>query len=474
MNELTPNQIVKELDKYIIGQEEAKKSVAIALRNRYRRRLLSPEMRDEVTPKNIIMMGPTGVGKTEIARRLAKLVDAPFIKVEATKFTEVGYVGRDVESMVRDLVATSIRMVKQRELDKVKEKAGDIVNERLLDAIIPSSANPADTKNAYEMFFGNRRPQGQPQPAQPQSPADPAAEQERIMSRAEMRRRLEAGELEDMQIEIMVEDRQSVPIGVIGSDGGNSEMSMNLGGMLGSIFPSKKKKRKTTVAQAREIFTSEESQKLIDMDAINEEGLRSAEQDGIIFLDEIDKIAGGYKGNGPDVSREGVQRDILPIVEGCTVTTKYGPVKTDYMLFIGAGAFHMSKVSDLIPELQGRFPIKVKLDSLTEEDFLKILTQPQNALIKQYTELLATEDLELKFEPDALEYLAKMAFMENETSENIGARRLYTVLEKVLSEISFYAPEYEQKEFTVTRDYVKNVFRSEEEDLKKDTSRFIL
>ncbi|MBO4359273.1 MAG: ATP-dependent protease ATPase subunit HslU [Eubacteriaceae bacterium] len=474
MNELTPNQIVKELDKYIIGQDEAKKSVAIALRNRYRRRLLSPEMRDEVTPKNIIMMGPTGVGKTEIARRLAKLVDAPFIKVEATKFTEVGYVGRDVESMVRDLVATSIRMVKQRELDNVKEKAKDIVDERLLDAILPASAAAPETKNAYEIFFGNRRPQQQPQQPAQQSIPDPQAQQEMRLSRAEMKRRLDAGELEDMQIEIMVEDRQSVPIGVIGSDGGNSEMSMNLGGMLGSIFPQKKKKRKTTVAQAREIFTAEESQKLIDMDAINEEGLRSAEQDGIIFLDEIDKIAGGYKGNGPDVSREGVQRDILPIVEGCTVTTKYGPVKTDFMLFIGAGAFHMSKVSDLIPELQGRFPIKVKLDSLTEEDFLKILTQPQNALIKQYTELLATEGLELKFDEDALEYLAKMAFMENETSENIGARRLYTVLEKVLSEISFYAPEYDQKVFTVTRDYVKNVFKSEEEDLKKDTSRFIL
>ena len=474
MNELTPSQIVRELDKYIIGQQEAKKSVAIALRNRYRRRLLSDEMRDEVTPKNIIMMGPTGVGKTEIARRLAKLVDAPFIKVEATKFTEVGYVGRDVESMVRDLVATSIRMVKQRELDKVKEKTADQVDERLLDAIVPASKKTPETKNAYEIFFGARR-QGQSQPQPPAQEAAPAPEEnaEILSRREEMRRRLKAGELEDMQIEIMVEDRQSVPIGVIG-DGGGNEMSMNISGMLGGIFPAKKKRRKTTVAQAREIFTAEESQKLIDMDAITEEGLRSAEQDGIIFLDEIDKIAGGFKGNGPDVSREGVQRDILPIVEGCTVTTKYGPVKTDYMLFIGAGAFHMSKVSDLIPELQGRFPIKVKLDSLTEEDFLKILTQPQNALIKQYTELLRTEGLELVFEPDALEYLAKMAFMENETSENIGARRLYTVLEKVLGEISFYAPEYEQKEFRVTSDYVKSVFRSEEEDLKKDTSRFII
>lgn len=474
MNELTPNQIVKELDKYIIGQEEAKKSVAIALRNRYRRKLLSPEMRDEVTPKNIIMMGPTGVGKTEIARRLAKLVDAPFIKVEATKFTEVGYVGRDVESMIRDLVTTSIRMVKQRELDRVKEKAADTVNERLLDALLPESKKNSGGKNAYEIFFGNKGQTPQPQPQETLPPADDTE----ILSRREsLRRQLLNNELEDVMIEITVEDKpNSIPIGVIGGsdNGGDEDLGSSLGGVIGSIFPSKKKKRKTTVAQAREIFTAEESQKLIDMDAINEEGLRAAEQDGIIFLDEIDKIAGGFKGNGPDVSREGVQRDILPIVEGCTVTTKYGPVKTDYMLFIGAGAFHVSKVSDLIPELQGRFPIKVKLNSLTEEDFLKILTQPQNALIKQYTEMLRTEDLELRFEEDALEYMARIAFMENETSENIGARRLYTVLEKVLEEISFYAPEYEQKEFVITRDYVKSVFRSEEEDFKKDTSKYIL
>lgn len=466
MKEYTPSQIVKELDKYIIGQTEAKKSVAIALRNRYRRRKLSDEMRDEITPKNIIMMGPTGVGKTEIARRLAKLVDAPFIKVEATKFTEVGYVGRDVESMVRDLVTTSIRLVKQRELDKVSEKTKALVDERLLDAICPQQKKNAG-KGAYDMFYGNS--------AQPSTDSAvlSAAVTEKELQREELRKKLENGELEDMQIEIMVEDRSSVPIGIIG-EGGGDEISMNIGGMLGNIFPPKKKKRKTTVSQARKIFENEESAKLIDMDAITEEGLRSAEQDGIIFLDEIDKIVGGYKGNGPDVSREGVQRDILPIVEGCTVNTKYGPVKTDYMLFIGAGAFHMSKVSDLIPELQGRFPIKVKLESLTEEDFLNILTQPQNAIIKQYTELLKTEDLDLEFEQEALEVLAKMAYLENETSENIGARRLYTVIEKLLEEISFYAPEYDQDKFVVTKEYVKNIFKDEEEDFKKDTGRFIL
>ena len=317
------------------------------------------------------------------------------------------------------------------------------------------------------MFYGNS--------AQPSTDSAvlSAAVTEKELQREELRKKLENSELEDMQIEIMVEDRSSVPIGIIG-EGGGDEISMNIGGMLGNIFPPKKKKRKTTVSQARKIFENEESAKLIDMDAITEEGLRSAEQDGIIFLDEIDKIVGGYKGNGPDVSREGVQRDILPIVEGCTVNTKYGPVKTDYMLFIGAGAFHMSKVSDLIPELQGRFPIKVKLESLTEEDFLNILTQPQNAIIKQYTELLKTEDLDLEFEQEALEVLAKMAYLENETSENIGARRLYTVIEKLLEEISFYAPEYDQDKFVVTKEYVKNIFKDEEEDFKKDTGRFIL
>ncbi len=468
MKDLTPSQIVKELDKYIIGQQEAKKCVAIALRNRYRRKLIPEDMRDEITPKNIIMMGPTGVGKTEIARRLAKLVDAPFIKVEATKFTEVGYVGRDVESMVRDLVNTSIRMVKQREIEKVSERVADIVNERLLDHIVPIKKKD-EGKTPYEMFFGGSQANADVPVVADESP------NENLSKREQIKQELLAGKLEDMMIEIMVEDSQSVPIGVIGGEGGGDEINMNVSSMLGSIFPKKKKKRKTSVTQARKIFENEESQRLLDMDAITEEGLRCAEQDGIIFLDEIDKIVGGgYKAGGPDVSREGVQRDILPIVEGCTVNTKYGAIKTDYILFIGAGAFHMSKVSDLIPELQGRFPIKVKLSSLTEADFLKILTQPQNAIIKQYKELIKTEKIDLIFEDDALDFLAKMAFLENETSENIGARRLYTVIERLLEEISFYAPDYNCEEFVITKDYVKNVFKDEEEDFMKDTGKYII
>ncbi len=471
MKDLTPAQIVKELDKYIIGQDDAKKSVAIALRNRYRRKLLDENMRDEITPKNIIMVGPTGVGKTEIARRLAKLVDAPFIKVEATKFTEVGYVGRDVESMIRDLVNTSIRMVKQREIDKVAEKVEDIVNERLLDHIVPIRKQ-ADGKTPYDMFFGNQKNQSSPAP---QEVITDAEKDELLSKREKIKKELLDGRLEEMMIEITVESSQSLPIGMIGGDNGGEEISMNVNNMLGSLFPKKKKKRKTTVSQARVIFTNEESQRLIDMDAITEEGLRAAEQDGIVFLDEIDKIvSGSFKGSGPDVSREGVQRDILPLVEGCTINTKYGQIKTDYILFIGAGAFHTSKVSDLIPELQGRFPIKVKLNNLTEDDFLKIITQPENALIKQYHELIKTEDVDLSFDADALALLAKLAFMENETSENIGARRLYTVFERLLEEISFYASDYDQKEFVITKDYVKNVFKNEEEDFMRDTSKYII
>ena len=466
MNQLTPSQIVKELDKYIIGQDDAKKSVAVALRNRYRRQQLSDEMKDEITPKNIIMIGPTGVGKTEIARRLAKLVNAPFIKVEATKYTEVGYVGRDVESMVRDLVTVAIQMVKAREMARVREKATDAVNERLLDAICPESKS-RPSRNAYELFIGGRPVNQQPQNTQ-QLPTP-----ENLQTREDYRRRLLNGELEDMVIELEVADNSSIPIGVIGQNGGD-DMTMNMGGILQGLLPQKKKKRKMSVSSAREILINEESQKLLDMDAINEEGLRSAEQEGIIFLDEIDKICGSGATNGPDVSREGVQRDILPIVEGCTVSTKYGPVKTDYMLFIGAGAFHTQKVSDLIPELQGRFPITVRLNSLTEEDFRKILTQPQNAIIKQYTELLRTEGVELKFDDDALELLARMAYMENDTEENIGARRLYTVIEKLLEDISFHAPEYDCGDFTVTKEYVQSIFKDEEEGFTKDMSKFIL
>ena len=465
MNDLTPSKIVKELDKYIIGQKDAKKSVAIALRNRYRRKLLSEEMREEITPKNIIMVGPTGVGKTEIARRLAKLVDAPFIKVEATKFTEVGYVGRDVESMIRDLVNTAIRMVRQREIDNVSERVKEIVNERLLDAIVPIAKKSGEV-SGYDKYFS--------QGTAFESSESSENREELLSRRQKLMKDLTEGHLENFSIEIVTEDNQSLNLGMIGE--GSDEMSMNVSSMLGSLMPKKKKKRKTTVAHARQIFTNEESQKLIDQDAIVEEGLRAAEQEGIIFLDEIDKIASstGHKGSGPDVSREGVQRDILPIVEGCTVNTKYGPIKTDFILFIGAGAFHTAKVSDLIPELQGRFPIKVSLDSLTEEDFKNILTQPQNAIIKQYSELLSTEDVILAFEDEALEALAKIAFIENETSENIGARRLFTVMEKLLAEISFYASDYDQKEFIISKDYVRNTFRDEEEDYIKDSQKYII
>ena len=472
MIDLTPSAIVKELDKYIIGQKEAKKSVAIALRNRYRRKLLTEEMRDEVTPKNIIMMGPTGVGKTEIARRLAKLVDAPFIKVEATKFTEVGYVGRDVESMIRDLVVTSIRMVRQRELDKVEEKAKDLVDERLLDAIVPlKKKEDKKERSPYELVFGSVN--GKPAQEEPMSEEK---YNELSSRRDKLREELKAGHLEDYMIEILVEENKSIPIGSINGGGGEmDEINMDIGGMLGGLLPTKKKKRRTTVSQARKIFMNEEASRLIDEDAIVEEGLRLAENEGIIFLDEIDKIASSsYKGSGPDVSREGVQRDILPIVEGCTVNTKYGSVKTDYILFIGAGAFHTAKVSDLIPELQGRFPIKVQLNNLTEDDFRNILTQPQNAIIKQYKALIATEGLELEFEEEALNYLARIAYLENETNENIGARRLFTVLENLLDEISFYAPEYDCEKFVITKEYVQGKFRKEEEGLLRDTEKFIL
>ena len=471
MKELTPSQIVAELDKYIIGQKDAKKSVAIALRNRYRRKQLPQELREEITPKNIIMMGPTGVGKTEIARRLAKLVDAPFIKVEATKFTEVGYVGRDVESMIRDLVTTSIRMEKQKEMEKVSKKVEPIVNERILDCIVPIKKEEGG-KTPYEMFFGSTPNSTE---TTPKAELSTELKDDLTSRRQKIKNDLLDGRLEDFQIEITVEESQSMPIGMIGVDGGgNNDMSMDMSDMLGSIFPKKKKKRLTTVAQARIIFTNEESQRLLDMDAINERGLKTAEQEGIVFLDEIDKIAGGRGGHGPDVSREGVQRDILPIVEGSTVTTKYGAIKTDFILFIGAGAFHTSKVSDLIPELQGRFPIKVSLNNLTEEDFRCILTQPQNAIIKQYKELLKTENVELIFEEEALEKLAKMAFLENETCENIGARRLYTVIEKLLEEISFYASDYDREEFVITKEYVTSIFKDEEEGMIQDTSKFII
>jgi len=452
MTELTPKEIVRELDKYIIGQEEAKKSMAIALRNRYRRSLLSPELQEEITPKNIIMIGPTGVGKTEIARRLAKLVKAPFIKVEATKFTEVGYVGRDAESMVRDLVYAAIRMAKQRKFDEVKLKAEIMATEKLIDLLVPSMKKKAKPQTPFDMIFGGAN--------EDEDDNDNTVLTDEVrLKRSEIEQKLKAGLLENEIVEIMVEDNASAPIGVIGAGLGDD---MNINDMLGGILPKKKKKRKVTVSEARKILVTQQADKLIDMDEITEQGIRDAEQSGIIFLDEIDKIAGNenFRG-GADVSREGVQRDILPIVEGSTVNTKYGPVKTDHILFVAAGAFHMSKVSDLIPELQGRFPIKVKLHNLSLEHFKAILTQPQNAIIKQYQQLLSTEGLKLEFTEEALEEIAKVAIYQNENNENIGARRLHTVLEKLLEDISFDVTKYADSSVVIDKEYVKKIFDTE-------------
>lgn len=425
MSHLSPKQIVEQLDKYIIGQDEAKRAVAIALRNRYRRNMLDKEMQDEITPKNIIMMGPTGVGKTEIARRLSKLMHAPFIKVEATKFTEVGYVGRDVESMIRDLVEASIRMVKTSRFESVKEKAAKQAEERLVDVLAPLHKKGQTQVNPFQALLG----QGSAPP-----PETPEEKQQRMTKREETISLLRAGRLEETLIEVEVEDNSSIGIEIagMGSD-------IDLGSMFSGILPKKTKKRRVTVSEARKIFEQEESEKLIDMDEVISTAIERAEQDGIIFLDEIDKVAGKSSGHGPDISREGVQRDILPIVEGSTVVTKYGPVKTDYMLFIAAGAFHVAKVSDLIPELQGRFPIKVELKSLSDKDMELILTQPKNALIKQYKALLEADNVRLIFEDDAISAIAKYAVLVNNTSENIGARRLHTVIENLLEDISYNA-----------------------------------
>ena len=420
MNKLTPREIVRELDRYIIGQDEAKKAVAIALRNRYRRAMLPAEIRDEVTPKNILMMGPTGVGKTEIARRLAKLVDAPFVKVEATKFTEVGYVGRDVDSIIRDLVEAAIRVAKEKQAELVHDKAVAAAEDRLVQLIVKPQKKPT---NPIDILLGTkpREPEGTPE-----------EKQKYQTQRDEVRAKLRAGELEHQLVEVEVEEFQpksEIP----GTD-------VNMNDMLGQILPKKTHMRKVEVSEARRILTAEEEQNLIDMDSVYREAIERAEQDGIVFLDEIDKIAGRNSGSSsPDVSREGVQRDILPLVEGSTVSTKYGPVKTDHILFMAAGAFHVSKVSDLIPELQGRFPVRVELKPLSQEDYRRILTQPENALIRQYQALLGVDNIKLVFEEDALDKLAELAFAANETNENIGARRLHTLMESLLQEISYYA-----------------------------------
>ncbi|MGA3037060.1 MAG: ATP-dependent protease ATPase subunit HslU [Vulcanimicrobiaceae bacterium] len=444
MPELTPRQIVAELDKYIVGQANAKRAVAIAMRNRYRRERLPDELRAEVSPKNILMIGPTGVGKTEIARRLAALANAPFIKVEATKYTEVGYVGRDVESMVRDLVEAAVHMVREERRAEVIEPADHNAVERVVDLLYPDTRapSPQSAQNPFAAlgsifggtgFSGATATQTQ---APPQSPPDPNVQDKREQARADVLR----GFYDVRLVDVEVEESASMPIGVIGGDSSGGQA--DIGEMLGGLLPKRRVHKRVTVAEARRIFAQEEEQKLIDMDAVKREALRRAGENGIIFIDELDKVAGrDGRGGGPDVSREGVQRDILPIVEGSTVNTKYGPIKTDHVLFIAAGAFHTSKPSDLIPELQGRFPIRVELDSLTAADFETILTQPKNALIEQYKGLLGVEDVTLEFTPDAIAELAKIATHVNDVTENIGARRLHTVLEKLLEDVSFEAPE---------------------------------
>lgn len=456
MDELTPKQIVDQLDRHIIGQHDAKKAVALALRNRYRRSMLDPKLRDEITPKNIILIGPTGVGKTEIARRLARLVNAPFVKVEASKFTEVGYVGRDVEAMVRDLVEESVRMTKRQSIEEVEDRAQAAAEERILDTLLPTKRRKE--QNPFVLFAPGHDTDGEAE-----------SDNERNMdgTREKFRRLLREGKLEDTIIEIEVEDSQP-PIGFIPGVG-NEDIMLQMQDVFDNIFPKQRKNKKTSVAEARKIFAQEEAQKLIDMDEVIDQAIENVEQKGIIFLDEIDKIAGQDAGGGPDVSREGVQRDILPIVEGTTVMTKYGPVKTDYILFIAAGAFHVSKISDLIPELQGRFPIQVELNSLTKEDFKMILTQPENAIIKQQVALMEVEDVKVKFTTDAIDSIASAAFFMNQIRENIGARRLHTILEQVMEDISFRADELKGQEIEIDAQYIQNALQDtiKENDLRK-------
>ncbi|QQE80798.1 ATP-dependent protease ATPase subunit HslU [Alicyclobacillus sp. SO9] len=461
-DQLTPRQIVEQLDKYIIGQATAKKAVAVALRNRMRRSLLPEDLQAEVTPKNILMIGPTGVGKTEIARRLSRLVGAPFIKVEATKFTEVGYVGRDVESMVRDLVETAIRMVKAEHADKVKDQATEQAEDRIVEVLVPDPSANKSGKNPLEMFFGGGTSNNQ------RSESGTNSENIR-QERRRMRQQLDMGELEDRLIEIEVEEQTSPSMGVI--PGVGAEGMGNIQEMLGNILPKQTRKRKMTVRDARKVLQQEEAQKLIEMENVVSDAVYRAENHGIIFIDEMDKIAGREK-SSQDVSREGVQRDILPIVEGSTVVTKHGPVSTDHMLFVAAGAFHTSKPSDLIPELQGRFPIRVELQSLTPDDFERILKEPEHAITKQYSALLETEGIQVKFTDAALRRLAELAAQVNRDTENIGARRLHTLVEKVLEDLSFEAPDVNLEEVLITPEYVDDKLKTIVTDT--DLSQFIL
>ena len=448
--ELTPKQIVAELNKYIVGQTEAKKSVAIALRNRWRRKHLSEDMQDEIIPKNILLIGPTGVGKTEIARRLAKLVGAPFIKVEATKYTEVGYVGRDVEQIIRDLVANAIRMVQEQESQRFETKAEEEANKRILQVFWPKKTIKEKVVNPMEAFFSSddddddeEKQQEQPAPL----------EEGKSDRRQKMFEDICAHKMDEREIEVEVKEQERAIQGIL-TGNSTEELTNNFQEMLGSIMPKKKKKKKMTVAKAREIFKEEELEKCLDMDVIVDKAIEATEQAGIVFIDEFDKIAEKGRGGGLDVSREGVQRDILPIVEGATVNTKYGPVKTDHILFIAAGAFHVSKPSDLIPELQGRFPIRVELQSLTVEDFRKILTEPNQSLVKQYTSLLATDGVTLHFTDDGIDAIAEYAHRVNLETENIGARRLHTILEKILEDVAYEAPDIADKQIDVNKDFV--------------------
>ncbi|WP_242144542.1 MULTISPECIES: ATP-dependent protease ATPase subunit HslU [unclassified Bacillus cereus group] len=458
----TPREIVEKLDQYIIGQKDAKKAVAVALRNRYRRSKLPEDLRDEIAPKNILMIGPTGVGKTEVARRMAKLVGAPFIKVEATKFTEVGYVGRDVESMVRDLVETSVRIVKEEMMVKVKDKAEEQANQRLVEILVPSPQKQTGFKNPLEMLFGGNQNVNQTSESQ--------GDTEIEKKRQEVEKQLAAGLLEEEIVSIEVTEQQSSMFDMLQGTG-MEQMGMNFQDALGSFMPKKTKKRKLSVKEARKVLTNEEAQRLIDMDEVTQEAVYRAEQLGIIFIDEIDKIA-GKQSNSVDVSREGVQRDILPIVEGSNVATKYGSVKTDYILFVAAGAFHMSKPSDLIPELQGRFPIRVELTKLSVDDFVKILIEPDNALVKQYAALLATEGIEIEFSDEAIRKIAEIAYQVNQDTDNIGARRLHTIMEKLLEDLSFEASEITLEKVTITPQYVEEKLATIAKN--KDVSQFIL